>query len=112
MAAILGTERINEINEALKKYLEETDIPIVAEFAYKNHIRRQLLYENKILSDTIKELIDKKEAQLERMALDNDVDKTMAIFSLKQLGWRDKQDIAMESDNKLDITVEYINSAD
>ena len=110
MSAKLGEEKINEINEALKEYIENTDIPIVAEFAYMNHIRRALLYENEILSYTIKELINKKEAQLERMALENDVDKTMAIFSLKQLGWRDKQDIVLESDNKLDITVEYVKN--
>ena len=77
----------------LEKYVEETDIPIVAEFAYQNRVRRQYLYENPLFQDSIKRLIDKKEAQLERGGLDKSIDKTMAIFSLKQLGWKDVQDV-------------------
>ncbi len=86
-------EYLEEIKEKLSEYIDNTDIPIIAEFAYKNKIPRQKLYEFNALNDTIKECIDKKEAQLERLALDGDVDKTMAIFSLKQLGWKDKQEI-------------------
>ena len=93
MAEKHGPEEIQKINELLIKYINDTDIPIVSEFAYQNNIRRALLYENKVLSYTIKGLIDKKEAQLERKALDGDVNITMAIFSLKQLGWKDRQEI-------------------
>jgi predicted CopG family antitoxin len=57
-------------------------------------VPRQKLYEfaekNEEFNDTIKELIDKKEAQLERLALEKGIDNTMAIFSLKQLGWKDR----------------------
>lgn len=88
-------ERNNEILAKLEKYINETNIPIVAEFAYLNKIRRQFLYENKELSDAIKTLIDKKEAQLERGGLDKTIDKTMAIFSLKQLGWKDVQEVSV-----------------
>lgn len=96
-------KRINEIKRILEIYIIETDIPIIAEFAYKNHIPRQKLYEFKELNDTIKELIDKKEANLERMALEGEIEKTMAIFSLKQLGWSDK------IDHNLNIQGELLN---
>jgi len=94
-------ERLNEIIDLMEDYIENTDIPIVAEFAYINRIRRQALYEHKELSDTIKRMIDKKEFQLEKKALDNDINSTFAIFSLKQIGWRDKQEI----EHKVDKTV-------
>ena len=93
MPKLRPKSEVDEINRKLIKYINETDIPIVAEFAYQNDIRRTFLYENAVLSDTIKKLIDKKEAQLERKALDKEIDKTMAIFSLKQLGWRDIQEV-------------------
>ena len=87
-------EVIEEIRQAIEQYIEITDIPILAEFAYQNKIPRQTLYVfaegNEQFSDTIKEMIDKKEAQLERMCLNGKIDKTMAVFSLKQLGWKDK----------------------
>ena len=51
------------------------------------------MYDYDEFSALRKRAIDKKEAQLERMALSGDVDKTMAIFSLKQLGWSDKQQV-------------------
>jgi predicted CopG family antitoxin len=86
-------ERISEALSALKKYIEETEIPIIAEFAFNYNIRRQLLYELPEFSDTIKALIEKKEANLERGALTGKINVTMAIFSLKQNGWRDKQEI-------------------
>ncbi len=107
MATKLGKEKIEKLNKELKLYIKNTDIPIIAEFAYIHHIRRQLLYENEILSDTIKNLIDKKEFQLERKALENDIDKTMAIFSLKQLGWRDKQEIEHSGNMEINIGKEF-----
>lgn len=79
----------------LEDYVERTEIPIIAEFAYLNRIPRSMLYESPVLADAIKRLIDKKEAQLERGGLDKTIDKTMAIFSLKQLGWRDVQEIGV-----------------
>lgn len=86
-------ERIEQILINLDLYIANTDIPIVAEFAYQNRIPRQYLYEIEELTDTIKRLIDKKEANLERMGLENKINQTMAIFSLKQLGWKDKKEI-------------------
>jgi len=70
----------------LKTYLKKTDIPILAEFAYQSDIPRSTLYEFEELSDTIKKLRNKKEANLERKSLNGEINTTMAIFSLKQLG--------------------------
>jgi hypothetical protein len=92
-------ERLEEIRQAMDEYTERTEIPILAEFAYQNKIRRQAMYEHKELTDSIKNMMAKKEAQLERTAMDGDIPAAFAIFSLKQLGWRDKQDIEL-SGNK------------
>lgn len=80
------------IKHKLLKYIKFTDIPIIAEFAYLNNLPRQMLYEHPELSDTIKKLIDKKESQLEILGLKSEINSTLAIFSLKQLGWRDKHE--------------------
>lgn len=81
----------DELVNALHQYIDSTDIPIVAEFAYQNGLHRQQLYDMDELSDALKACTSKKEAALERKALAGDVNCTMAIFSLKQLGWKDVQ---------------------
>jgi len=91
---IYTVEAQKKIVAKIEKYIKETDIPIVAEFAYLNEKRRQTLYDHPLLSDAIKKLIEKKEFALERQGLENKVNTGMAIFSLKQLGWTDKQEVA------------------
>ena len=86
-------KKIEEIKGLFEKYIDETEIPIITEFAYRNNVLRQRLYEFEEISDTIKRCIDKKEAQLQRLALEGKINVTMAIFSLKQLGWKDRQEI-------------------
>jgi len=82
-------------------YAENCMLPIVAEFAHQNGITRQYLYEladnEKAkgfddLSDAIKMISETKEIVLEKGALVGEFQANMAIFSLKQLGWRDKQE--------------------
>lgn len=78
----------------LEEYTEKTKIPILAEFAYQNRIARQELYAHPELADAIKELIDKKEFGLERLMLSGKPGVAAGcIFSLKQLGWKDKQEV-------------------
>ena len=89
-------EQVAEIREKLVQYIATTEIPIVAEFAYQNDMNRQILYDYPEFSTLTKKLIAKKEAQLERKGLMNEVNSTMAIFSLKQLGWTDKQEMKIE----------------
>ena len=86
-------EKIAEIKKLFDKYIEETDVPIIAEFAYKHGLWRQKLYEFPALYDSIKIAIAKKETALEKLALTGKVNCTMAIFSLKQLGWKDRMEM-------------------
>jgi hypothetical protein len=74
-------------------YVEEQDIPIIAEFCAKHHVYKQRLYEWAEFADSIKWCITKKEGALESMGLTKQIDTTMAIFSLKQLGWKDKTEV-------------------
>lgn len=91
----------------LEKYIDETDIPIVSEFAYKNGLHREQMYQlGEEFSYTIKKLISKKEAQLERKGLNKEIDKTMAIFSLKQLGWRDVQEVEVNV-NPVEVAAKF-----
>lgn len=85
-------EYVAELTVQLEAYIDETDIPILKEWCYQAGIPSTYVYEIEGLSEPIKRCLDKKEAALERKALNREIDHTMAIFSLKQLGWRDKQD--------------------
>jgi len=105
-------EVLDDLNEKLEKYIKETYIPIVAEFAYLNNIRRQALYEHKPLSDTIKKLIYKKEANLERDGLDKSKFTPMHAFSLKQLGWKDRQEIERDEDFNFKEIADAIRGSD
>lgn len=98
-----------ELLDELLQYIENTAIPIVAEFAYTRGVRRDYLYDMPELTNALKACIEKKESALERKALAGDVNVTMAIFSLKQLGWSDRQDITHKGDKELPV---YISSTD
>ena len=100
-------EKIENIIEMLNQYIEETEIPIVAEFAYLNNIPRQRLYDLKdnTLKRLMKKLIDKKEAELERLMLSGKQNvATGCIFSLKQLGWKDRQEITGDKNAPVAVT--------
>jgi hypothetical protein len=93
---------ITELAKRLEGYIDETDVPILKEFAHMSHISSQRLYDfekvNEEFSEAIKRLRDKKEAQLEKLGLLNVLNPTMAIFSLKQMGWKDRKEIAHEGE--------------
>ena len=93
---------ITELAKRLEGYIDKTDVPILKEFAHTSHISSQRLYEfekeNEEFSEAIKRLRDKKEAQLEKLGLLNVINPTMAIFSLKQMGWKDRKEIAHEGE--------------
>ena len=73
-----------------ERYIADNDIPIIAEFAARHDVTRELLYEwDDPFPTLLKRCVYKKEAALERLALSGDVNCSMAIFSLKQLGWKD-----------------------
>ena len=50
-----------ELFNRFKKYIDNTTLPIIAEFAYMNEIGRNYLYDNAIFSTLLKRCIAKKE---------------------------------------------------
>jgi len=90
----------------LEDYVNNTEIPIASEFAYLQGMNRQYLYEIPEISDAIKWLMTKKEAQLERKGLNNEVNIGMAIMSLKQMGWKDRPDVNTSETGGLRIVLE------
>jgi len=84
-------EQVNDLIEKFTEYINNTDIPIIVDFCSKNGILRDELYYYPEFSTLIKACVEKKEAALEMKALDGSINTTMAIFSLKQIGWSDKR---------------------
>lgn len=94
------------INDA-DAYIAKANPPIIAEYAHRHGITRQYLYElaekDKELSDTIKRISEAKEVMLEKKALAGKYVASVAIFSLKQLGWKDSADVTdVKAIEKLD----------
>jgi len=95
-------EQMQELVKKFEEYIDNTDVPIIAEFAYKNNILKQELYDWPEFSNLLKKCVAKKESQLEKGALANKLNPTMCIFSLKQLGWKDRQEVNNIVDIKMD----------
>jgi hypothetical protein len=80
---------------ALLEYIRVNDIPIACEFAVSIGMHRSKLYRMPELAEALELLSTKKEAMLERKGLAlGEINTTMAIFSLKQLGWTDRSEVA------------------
>lgn len=86
----------------IDSYIERADPPIIAEYAHLHGITRQRLYqladEKKAIGDMrlfdgLKKLSEAKEIKLEKNGLSGGYAANVAIFSLKQLGWSDKQNM-------------------
>lgn len=86
----LTSNEMEILVEKFKEYIGKTDIPIIAEFAYMNDIDRTWLYDQKQFSTLLKKCVAKKETALERGVLNGTLNATMGVFSLKQLGWKDR----------------------
>ncbi len=102
-----NNEEIEEIIDKFNKYINDSDLPIVSEFAYTNNILRESLYDYKEFSTVLKKCTSKKEAQLEKLAAFNVINASMAIFSLKQLGWTDKQDLSIGNKEDKPLKVKW-----
>ena len=85
-------ERIAEINKMLFKYIDESECPIIADFAYKHDIRRSTLYDHPEFTYALKKMIDKKEASLFYNGLTGDYNPQIVKLGLAQLGYSDKQE--------------------
>jgi len=95
-------KQVEKFLKLFEEYIKDTDIPIISEFAYLNDLPREIIYDYEEFTTLRKKAINKKEAQLEKLGLLNVVNSSMAIFSLKQLGWSDKQDIEHSGNVKID----------
>lgn len=94
-----------QLFKKFEKYINDTTLPIIAEFAYMNEIDRNYLYDNAIFSTLLKRCIAKKEANLEKGALTGKLNPSMAIFSLKQIGWKDRQETEGNTMPTINITL-------
>ena len=98
---------IKHMIKTIDEYTSKTMIPILKECCYNNDWNYdyvdQLKRKHEDLSLSIKRLMTKKEVILEQM-LYSGQNNTGYIFSLKQLGWKVKQD--MNISGGMDITIE------
>jgi hypothetical protein len=98
----------------LDKYTNDTDIPILKEVCYQNYLNYDTIMKyqrtDELLMQSIKRLLNKKESQLERKGLNKELDRTVAIFSLKQLGWKDRQEISFEEEQADEIDIKIIRT--
>lgn len=105
---------VQDLYDKFEKYLSENEIPIIKKFTSSYPISYTYFYkladDNPELKDTIKRAIEKKEAGLEDGALNNKVNVSMAIFSLKQLGWKDKSEIEQTIVDKTKMAKELENT--
>ena|SRR3990167_4416864 len=91
-----------EIRTKLEEYSEVTTVPILNEFFYKfkvpgKQFETQIENGDEKLALIRDFLIAKKQAQLERGTLSGQLNPAMAIFSLKQMGWRDNVDSRVDT---------------
>lgn len=92
---------------ALEQYIAETPVPILAEFASQQLVTRELLYEwDEPFPTLVKRCSTKKEAALERAMLGGNLNVTGCIFSLKQLGWRDRVEHSGDKNAPLALKLE------
>lgn len=104
--------KLKNLCKIIDDYTNNTEIPILKEVCYQNELNYTYVMqmrakeENEELSNSIKRLLEKKESQLERLGLLGKIDRGIAIFSLKQLGWKDKP----EQDDDIENVVKGINT--
>lgn len=101
-------ERIAEIIGQLNKYINDTECPIIADFAYKHDIRRQTLYDFKEFSDALRKMIDKKESALLYNGLSGEYNSQIVKLALAQLGYTDKN----ETKHTGKVTLDYSKMTD
>lgn len=107
------------IDDYVDQCVKKKAVPILKEvttkqgwcYDYVMEMSRKLEMEDKHnpLTRSIKRLMDAKEYLLERNGLNGTVQSTMAIFSLKQMGWKDKTDVDITADeNALKLQVKLV----
>ncbi|MFC5532260.1 hypothetical protein [Cohnella yongneupensis] len=89
-----------------EQYIAETNIPSVAEFAYKAGVWKSYLYDRAEFSDVLKRLSAKREAAIERGLFAGAIPPAAGIFALKQgeIGWSDRTEVT----STINATVQQI----
>ena len=89
-----------------QRYVAATEMPVVAQFAYENAVPRELLYDWEEFSTLLKLSAAKKEAFLEINGLAGKLNTAMAIFSLKQMGWKDRVEHSGDKNAPVALTIQ------
>lgn len=88
-------EMVKIIEDYVDACLRKKKVPILKEVTVKMHwnyhwvmmLREKEGYED--FKEALDRLIDCKEYMVERLGQDGKIERTMAVFTLKQLGWTD-----------------------
>ncbi len=112
LVTVYTPEKLEEIEKQFLTYIEVTEIPIVSEFCYSIGMIREEIYKHPELSYALKLCITKKENVLESGTLRGKWNPAMAIFSLKQIGWKDKSDEVAEQKDPINLTINIKNDLD
>lgn len=103
---------IDYVNTCMKKkkvpILKEVSTKLGWNYDYVMILQRKEGWEQ--LKQTISWLVDTKEYMLERLALDGKIDTRTAIFSLKQLGWKDQQVMDVQSSNESGLKITLVKA--
>lgn len=91
----VAAEDIPKLMDDFSEYIRNTDIPIIAQFAAQQGLWKGWFHDRVEFSNLLKECTNKKEAALEIGMLTGTLNATGSIFSLKQLGWTDRQQLDM-----------------
>jgi len=106
---------ISTMTKIIDDYTNKTDLPILKEVTYMNNWLYEYVMElqrgSEELSYSIKRLLCKKEVELERGGLKEKYNKTMAVFSLKQLGWRDVIEHNIDTNNVPTININVVDNS-
>lgn len=109
---------IPKMVKIVNEYTKNTELPILAECLLLNNWSetrfREWASRSEDLTNAVKNLKRKKEIVLEKGGLTGKYDKTMAIFSLKQLGWKDRveQDNTINSNSQMEVKIVGMNEED
>lgn len=113
------TGKYDNLRQDIIDYTIATEYPILKELCYQKHYSYDYVMElqrkDDELAQSIKELLYKKEVYLEREGIKGNLAQTMAVFTLKQLGWKDRPDTEEEDKdmkNAQDIIVKIKKVAD
>ena len=109
-------EMVDKLNDYTDTCIEKKKGPILKEvvvkmgwnYDYVMTLERKEGWEQ--LREAINRLVNTKEYMLERLALDGKVTTTMAVFSLKQLGWKDQQTMDVQSSNNKAIKITLVKA--